>query len=134
MKDLLRKQHTPALRLLLIGAILAGLSCGDDSITGPTEGTILVGARTTGSDFDTDGYLVSVNQSQGEEIGVLDTIYVTALQPGDYEVALDDIANNCSVPQGDNPQTAAVTPGDTVEVLFDITCVTPGGGGGGGLP
>ncbi len=135
MRNHPRKQRTAALRLLLVGAgVLTAVACGDDPIVGPTDGTILVGARTTGSDFDVNGYLVSVNSSQGEAIGNLDTIYVTALEQGDYVVSLGGIAENCSVPQEDNPQTATVVPGDTVDVLFDITCDVPGppGGGGGG--
>jgi hypothetical protein len=121
--------------LLLGGATTAVISCGDDQSPGLTEGTILVGARTTGSDFDTDGYLVSINSSQGEEIGNLDTIYVTALEPGDYVVSLAGMTENCTVPTDDNPQTATVVPGDTVDVLFDITCepLDPGDGGGGDL-
>ena len=135
MKNHLRKQRTAALRLLLIGAgTMAAVSCGDDQSPGPTEGAILVGARTTGTDFDVNGYLISVNSGQGEEIGNLDTIYVTALEPGDYVVSLGGMAENCTVPPDDNPQTANVVPGDTVDVLFDVTCevIDPDGGGGGG--
>ena len=125
------------LRMLLIAAAtVTSISCGDDQSAGPTEGAILIGARTTGSDFDVNGYLVSVNNSQGQEIGNLDTLYVTALEPGDYIVALGGMAENCTVPSEDNPQTAIVVPGDTVEVLFDITCepaAPPGGDGGGDL-
>ena len=137
MKDLLRLQRTAALRLLLIGAgVIVVASCGDDQGPPPTDGTILVGARTTGTDLDSDGYLISVNSSQGEPIGNLDTIYVTALEPGDYVVSLAGMAENCTVPQDTNPQDAIVIPGDTVEVLFDITCepaAPPGDGGGGNL-
>lgn len=137
MKDHVRKQRTAALRLLVVGAgAIAAVSCGDDQGVPPTDGTILVGARTTGSDFDADGYLVSVNSGQGTEIGNLDTIYVTALEPGDYVVSLGGISENCTVPTDDNPQDAIVVPGDTVEVLFDVTCdppTPPGDGGGGDL-
>lgn len=122
---------TNVLRLLLISAgTITALSCGDDQGTGPTDGTIRVEARTTGSDFDVDGYLVSVNSGMGEEIGNLDVIHVTALEPGEYVVSLGGIATNCSVPSDDNPQDATVLAGDTVDVLFDITCEPPDGGGG----
>jgi hypothetical protein len=131
--DHLRRQGLAKLGLLLMGAAtMATVSCGDDQSAGPTEGTILVGARTTGSDFDVNGYLVSVNSSQGQEIGNLDTIYVTALEPGDYVVSLGGIAENCSLPPDANPKSAAVTAGDTVDVLFDVTCEPPGPPGGGG--
>lgn len=131
MRDPLRQRRTHALRLLLIGVgTMAAVSCGDDQIAGPTDGTIRVEARTTGSDFDVDGYLVSVNSGQGEEIGNQDFIHVTALEPGEYVVSLGGLAVNCSVPSDDNPQDATVIAGDTVDVLFDITCEPPDGGGG----
>jgi len=131
--DHLRTQRYAKLGLLLMSAAtMAMVSCGDDKIAGPTDGTILVGARTTGSDFDVNGYLVSINSSQGQPIGNLDTIYVTALEPGDYVVSLGGVADNCTVPSEANPQDAAVAAGDTVEVLFDITCepAPPPGDGG----
>ena len=133
--DHLRKQRYAKLGLLLMSAAtMSMVSCGDDKIAGPTDGTILIGARTSGSDFDANGYLVSVNSSQGQPIGNLDTIYVTALEPGDYVVSLGGVADNCTVPTEANPQTAPVAAGDTVEVLFDVTCEPSPPGGGGSDP
>jgi hypothetical protein len=118
--------------LLLLGAAaLTSTSCGDEHNPVPVDGTILVGANTTGTDFDPNGYLVSVNSSQGIAIGNLDTIWVTALEAGNYNVALAGVAENCLVAAGTNPQEAAVVAGDTVEVLFDIACEPPEQGGGG---
>ena len=125
------------LRLLLIlfGAGTLGLvSCGDDQISGPTEGTILVAALTTGEDFDQNGYTFSVNNASPDPIGLQDTVFVTALEVGSYEVRLGGIANNCSMVEGTNPQTADVVAGDTVSVEFDVTCETIGPPGGGGDP
>ena len=133
MKDYLPRRRTCAAMLIAVAA-MTSISCGDDQGVAPTDGTILVGARTTGSDFDVNGYLVSVNSSQGDEIGHQDTIWVDALEPGDYIVGLEEMAENCTLPEETNPQTATVSAGDTVEVLFDITCeaLDPGDGGGGG--
>lgn len=123
--------------LFLIGTGTAGLmSCGDEQISGPTEGSILVAALTTGSDFDPNGYQFSVNNGRGTFIGHLDTVFVTALEAGSYEVRLADIAENCVPADGTNPQTAQVIPGDTVAVLFDVACealLPPPGDGGGNL-
>ena len=131
----MRRQRS-AMRVLLMGlASVAFISCGDDQSPGQTEGTLQIRALTEGIDFDPDGYLFSVNSSQGERIGHQDTTYVTALEPGDYVVSLADIAENCTLPDDDNPQTAAVVAGDTVDVLFPVTCavLSPPGGGGGDL-
>jgi hypothetical protein len=124
------------LRLLLLGAAgLTSISCGDDEGPAPIDGTLLVASNTTGTDFDQNGYLVSVNSSQGIALANQDTIWVDALEPGDYQVALQGVADNCLVAAGTNPQDATVAAGDTAEVLFDIACEPPDpDGGGGGEP
>ena len=122
--------------LLIVGSGAVALaSCGDDQISGPTEGTILVAALTTGDDLDQNGYTISVNSSQANPIGLQDTLFFTALEEGDYEVLLAGVAENCAPAEGTNPQTATVVGGDTVSVIFDIACeaVPPDGGGGGDL-
>jgi len=121
------------LSLLLFGAGTAAvLACGDDQIAGPTEGTILVAALTTGDDQDPNGYTFSVNSGQPTTIGLSDTVFVTALEAGEYEVRLGGIADNCAPELGTNPQSAVVVPADTVSVVFNVTCeVLPPPGGGG---
>lgn len=123
-----------AVRVLVLGlATFAFISCGDDQAPGPTEGTLQIRALTEGIDFDPDGYLISVNSSQGQRIGHQDTNYVPALQPGQYVVSLADLAENCTLPADDNPQSADVVAGDTTDVLFAVTCevLSPPGDGGG---
>ena len=117
---------------LLIGAGAASLmSCGDEQISGPTEGAIQVATVTTGSDFDPNGYTFSVNSGTATPIGLQQTVYVTALEAGSYQVRLGGIADNCAPASGTNPQTADVVAGDTVAVQFDVTCeVLPPPGGG----
>jgi hypothetical protein len=121
--------------LLMTGTgALALISCGDEQISGPTEGTILVAALTTGEDMDPNGYTFSVNNGRPDPIGLLDTVWVNALEAGNYEVRLAEIATNCTPAEGTNPQTAAVAAGDTVAVIFNVTCeVLPPPGDGGGL-
>jgi hypothetical protein len=126
-----------AVRVLVFGlATFAVTSCGDDQAPGPTDGTLQIRALTEGIDFDPNGYLISVNSGQGQRIGHQDTNYVADLQPGQYVVSLADLADNCTLPTDDNPQTADVVAGDTADVLFAVTCEVlspPGDGGGGAL-
>ena len=135
MIDHPRKQGSTALRLVLLGAAtVASISCGDDPTTLPTEGSILVAATTVGTDFDTDGYTVSVNSSQAGVLGNLDTIYVNKLEPGNYQVSLTGIAANCSTAPGLNPLTVEVVAADTVNAEFEVTCDVPPPPDGGGDP
>lgn len=131
MKDLLRRQGKTVLRLLLVSSVTTGLiACGDDEGPTPTDGTLQIIADTEGIDFDPNGYLWSVNNSQGEFIGHQDSVVVPDLEPGDYVVSLSGMEENCTLPAEDNPQSATVVPGDTVDVLFNVTCdlIDPDGG------
>jgi hypothetical protein len=133
--DYLRKQGSTALRLVLLGAgTMASLSCGDDPVAQATEGTILVAAITVGSDFDPNGYTVSVNNGQAGVVGTLDTLFVNDLEAGSYQVSLAGIASNCSTVPGENPLTVAVVAADTVNAEFEVTCDVPPPDGGGGGP
>jgi hypothetical protein len=136
MMNHLRKQGSTTLRLVLLGAgTMASVSCGDDPVGQPTEGTILVAATTVGTDFDPNGYTVSVNNGQPAVIGTLDTVFVNDLAAGNYQVSLGGIASNCSTVAGENPVTVAVVPADTVNAEFEVTCeVPPPPDDGGGDP
>ena len=131
MKDELARHGTALMRLLLIGSVAGAISCGDDQTSVPTDGTIQIVTNTDGIDFDPDGYLWSVNSSQGQPIGHQETVWVDALEAGEYVVTLSGIAENCTLPAEANPQTTTVVASDTVEVLFDVTCDLLDGGGGG---
>lgn len=134
--DHLRKQGSTALRLVLLGAgTIISASCGDDPTGQATEGTILVAATTVGTDFDANGYTVSINNGQAGVIGIQDTVYVEDLEAGSYQVSLAGIAANCSTVPGENPLTVAVVAADTVNAEFEVTCeVPPPPDGGGGPP
>jgi hypothetical protein len=133
MKEYLQRRGSAVRILLIVLATFVFSSCGDDQAPGPTDGTLQIRALTEGIDFDPDGYLISVNSSQGQRIGHQDTSYIPALQPGQYVVSLADLAENCTLPTDANPQTADVVAGDTADVLFAVTCevLSPPGDGGG---
>ena len=128
--DYLRKQGNSALRLVLLGAgTLASVSCGDEPGSQPTDGTILVGVTTVGSDFDQNGYTVLVNNAQADLLETSqDTVYVD-VEAGSYQVALAGIAANCGTAPGENPLPVEVVPTDTVNAEFEVTCDPPDGGG-----
>lgn len=121
------------LTLTGVAGAAALISCGDDQTFGlPNEGAILVAALTTGDDQDQNGYTFSVDGGNPAQIGLQDTVYVGALEPGEYVVRLAGIADNCAPAVGTNPQTVAVVAADTVSAVFDVACEVLGPPGGGG--
>ena len=123
MLDDLRRHGSTALHLVLLGAgTVISTSCGGDPATPNIGGTIQVAAKTEGTDFDTDGYLATLN-SQSIAIFNLDTIWFTEVEPGTYQVGLGGIAENCTTVE--NPRSVEVTPGDTVKTDFTVTCDVP---------
>lgn len=133
--DYLRKRGSAAARLAFLGACtMASVSCGDDPVSQPTEGTIMVVTTTVGTDFDPNGYTVSVNSGQPVAIENLGTLFFNDLDAGTYDVSLAGIAANCSTVPGENPKEVTVVAADTVSAEFEITCEVPNPDGGGGGP
>jgi hypothetical protein len=136
MMNHLRKQGYPALRLVVLGAAtMASSSCGEDLVSQPRPGTILVAATTVGDGADPSGYTVSVDGGPVGPIGTADTgdtIYVEDVEVGSYQVRLAGMEANCSTLPAENPVTVTVVSADTVNAEFEVTCDAapppPGGG------
>ncbi|MDZ7807219.1 MAG: IPT/TIG domain-containing protein [Gracilimonas sp.] len=80
------------------------VSVNGKSTAGPefeviTTGTLIVDISTTGSDIDSDGYLLTIGSGDGIRTDVNDTITRTGLKEGSYEVLLGDIQTNCYLNQ-----------------------------------
>jgi hypothetical protein len=85
-------------------------------------GELRVGASTSGSSSDPDGYVASVDGgARTTRIGVNGETGFGGLTAGDHEVALLDVADNCQV-FGDNPRTVAVIGAQTVTITFLVEC------------
>jgi Tol biopolymer transport system component len=85
-------------------------------------GTVEVVTATTGVDIDSNGYTVTVEGQSPQFIDVNDTVSVSGVVWGDRTVTLSNLDSNCTV-TGDNPRTVTVPQRDTVETVFDVTCV-----------
>ena len=124
-------------RFLLVGTLAATLvGCGSSSPTGPRNGSIRIETTSSGDDLDANGFTISVDQAQPTAIGLFDHLVFSDLGLGSHLVALADVAANCATSAA-NPQNVDVVGGDTVTVLFPVTCealAPPGGGGGGQNP
>jgi hypothetical protein len=108
------------LGLGLAALVLVAGACGDDEPSPPGAGQIGVTTVTTGSDMD-DSYGVTVDGNSAGTIGANDELIVEDQPPGAYQVALTDVAANCTV-GGDNPRTVTVVAGATEQTTFNVSC------------
>lgn len=86
------------------------------------ETNLQVSASTSGSDQDSDGYTVTVDDSLTEDIGPEGSATFDSLSDGSHQVELTGVADNCSV-QGDNPRDVQVTAGELTTTSYDVSCV-----------
>lgn len=108
-------------RALILGPILALLSCGGEDLVSPTTGSIAITTTTTGPEPDPDGYAISVNDGAEVGMGGNGTHQVNELPAGSHTLRLSGMAGNCTV-EGDNPRAVSVEAGATATVQFNITC------------
>lgn len=102
-------------------ALFAVAACSDSSPTGPSSGTLQVTTSTTGQLIDLSGYLISIDGIAGPTVGVNSTVIIPDLAPGAYQVALGNVATNCTV-AGSNPRTVLVSGGAAATVGFLVDC------------
>ena len=82
-------------------------------------GDLRVIVATSGSRFDTDGYVVALDTLR-QSVGVVGSV-VFKLQPGIHTAILLDVAGNCIVPEG-NPRRVVVRRVGVAELRFDVVC------------
>jgi len=94
----------------------------------PTTGSIEVTTVTSGNAEDLDdGYTVTMDQEAPVTIGINTTETYAQLTPGNHTVTLGDLADNCTLDDGENPRTLAVVVGQTTSTTFNLTCSPPPG-------
>jgi Tol biopolymer transport system component len=95
-------------------------------------GALSISTTSSGDDMDPDGYTVYISGTPGEAnetygivegIGINGTLTIPALQPGNYEVFVYEVAPNCDV-EGSGLQKASVASGNTTVVAFEVVCET----------
>jgi len=91
-----------------------GLRCTD-------AGDLRVRTQTNGPSPDDDGYGLSIDGGPEQPIGTLAERLLRDLEPGEHNVALSGLADNCAV-NGPNPVPFTVLPYTPAEVAFDVLC------------
>jgi hypothetical protein len=103
----------------------ATASTAFEVICAATVGSIEVSTTTSGSGSDPDGFTLLVDGAEQGAIAGSATIGIGNVSAGSHSVGLTGLAGNCQV-AGDNPRTISVSPSQTTQVPFSISCVLPG--------
>jgi hypothetical protein len=77
---------------------------------------------TSGANLDSNGYQLVINESTSQPVSANGGVTFTGLQPGAYQVSLNDVAENCVVQGPGTTRSFTITAGSTTMVDFDIDC------------
>jgi hypothetical protein len=95
------------------------------SAPGPTTATLEIVTSTTGTGTDPDGFSVLLDGADQGAIAVSATRSLAGLTPSAHAVGLSGLAANCEV-SGANPRNTTLVAGQTVQIVFAVTCTTAG--------
>ena len=87
---------------------------------------VQVTTPTTGVEIDPDGYTVAVDGGTPQAIVVNGSATITRLSAGSHTVVLSGVAANCAV-TGSAARSVSIASGQTVPVIFDVTCLATTG-------
>lgn len=111
--------------VLVLGALLLAACDADPGAPQPPfgngSGTFMVTVQTAGTNLDPNGYLVAVNGGSARRLGLLDTLRIEDLAPGDYTAVLSDVASNCTT--NSDQFTLPVVNNSLTEAPFAIACL-----------
>jgi TolB protein len=91
------------------------------TVTCGVDVTLQVIARTGGRSVDPDGFLLGVDGAEPLTLPANGSLELEAPAPGDHELVLGGIADNCEV-DGDNPRRLTLPASGAVTTLFEVTC------------
>src|SRR5437867_1085185 len=87
---------------------------------------VQVTTPTTGLETEPDGYSVAVDGGTPQAIVVNGSATITRLSAGSHTVVLSGVAANCAV-TGSASRSVSIASGQTVPVIFDVTCLATTG-------
>jgi len=117
------------LLIFTVSALLSGCKNGNSPVAPTNEdnppeittGTLEAIITTKGSDKDTEGYTLTVGNSNSMLTDTSDTLYLSNLEEGSHRLELSELATNCSAGM-DNPREVSITAGDTTSTTFEVIC------------
>ena len=115
----------PALAAVLLASATSWLGCGGSGgggdITEPQLGTLQITTVTSGTEFDADGYAVSIDGAAAEAVQANGVLRRERVATGPHTVELSGIAANCTL-TGAARRTVDVTADGIADESFAITC------------
>lgn len=108
--------------------LVAILGCIDSAdVTLPAErqilyGTAQVDVATSGENQDIDGYLLIIDESLSKRVAVNESVTFSPLLPGNYQVTLSEVADNCAIQGAGETQNFTVAGGGTAHLVFAVLC------------
>ena len=109
-----------AFRLSALLLPVAGLACNGDDVSQPT-GSLQVTSVTSGTDADPDGYTVVLDGRGVGSVGATGSTLIADLPPGDHQVDLSGVAENCQV-EGERPVTVTIPEAAAAIAAFSVAC------------
>jgi hypothetical protein len=101
-------------------------ACADEPTAPAGDGSLAVSTVTTGLDFDSDGYHLTVDGTVRAGASATGTMTITRLDPGSHTVGLADLAANCTV-QGPESQAVSIIEDEIASLEFAVVCTATSG-------
>lgn len=101
----------------LMGIAIGVAACSDSTAGPAAPGSIVVTTETTGF-LKAEGYDLMVDGVSNGTIGANDSVTVTELEPGEHQLDLGSVPDNCSA----NGDSVSVESKQTAAVSITVTC------------
>ena len=102
---------------VVVALVAAGLVGCDEGVTEPATGSMVIATETTGF-LKAEGYDLTVDGVSSGAIGANEQMTIAELEPGDYQVTLANVPENCSA----EDVTVTVESGEAAQVSLAVTC------------
>lgn len=117
--------NSNSIRAIAAAGIVAVCAACSDGPTGPQTGSLRISVGTTGGDQDENGYRIVLGSVRQQSVPIQWKVVFDGISAGTHILALEGVADNCSVADT-HPRPVAVSAGDTTDVRLSVTCEATG--------
>jgi hypothetical protein len=102
--------------------VSAAIAAGCDGATDTGDGRIRIEVTTSGSDPQTDEYLLTLDGGRQLSVPPNGSITYDGVPAGTHVVHLFAISDNCTVSNSESQRSVQVRSGDLSEIRFEVVC------------